>query len=160
MPPHVISYFNPSAVGLLLALEAGEPLPLIARRQQRTMEIRARCILIASGGLELTRERAQIPGTRPAGVITPILAHQLLSLGYLPGKCVVIYGHSRYTLATSRRLAASSVVVTHVGLYAELVEIQGFPRLEALEFRRDSQLFDLALDTLSQSWSLLANAHF
>lgn len=160
MPSEVTACFETSAVGLLPAFEAGEPHTLIARRQQGTMEIRARWILIASGGLELTRERAQIPGTRPAGVITPILAHQLLSLGYLPGKCVVIYGDSRYTLATSRRLAASGVEVTHVGLYAELVEIQGFPRLEALRFRRGSRLFDLAADTLIYAVGMMANTHW
>src|SRR6266566_4753202 len=80
MPSEVTACFKISVVGLLPALEPGEPHTLIARR-----------LLIASGGLELTREHAEIPGTRPAGVITPILAHQLLSLGYLPGKRAVIY---------------------------------------------------------------------
>jgi pyruvate/2-oxoglutarate dehydrogenase complex dihydrolipoamide dehydrogenase (E3) component len=160
VPSGVTTSFRTSAMGLLPAFEAGEPHTLIARRQQGTMEIRARRILIASGGLELTREHAQIPGTRPAGVITPILAHQLLSQGYLPGKRAVIYGDSCYTLATARRLAASGVEVTHVGLYAELVEIQGFPRLEVLSFRRDGRLFNLAADTLIYAVGMMANTHW
>ena len=160
MPPEVTTCFKTSAVGLLPALEPGEPHILIARWQEGTMEIRARRILIASGGLELSREHAEIPGTRPAGVITPILAHQLLSLGYLPGKRAVIYGDSRYTLATARRLAASGVEVTHVGLYAELVEVQGFPRLEVLRFRRDGRLFDLAADSLIYAVGMMANTHW
>lgn len=160
MPSEVTTCFKTSAVGLLPAFERGEPHTLIARQRQGTMEIRARRILIASGGWELNREHAQIPGTRPAGVITPILAHQLLSLGFLPGKRAVIYGDSRYTLATARRLAASGIKVTHVGLYAELVEIQGFPRLETLRFRRDGRLFELAADTLIYAVGMMANTHW
>jgi thioredoxin reductase len=160
MPAEVKACFKTTAVGLLPAFETGGPHTLIVRQPQGTMEIRARSVLLACGGLELTREHAQIPGTRPAGVITPILAHQLLFRGYLPGKRAVIYGDSRYVLATSRRLGASGVEVTHVGLYAELVEIQGFPRLETVRFRRDGKLFDLAADTLIYAVGMMANTHW
>ncbi len=160
MPVEVKTCFKTTAVGLLPAFESGEPHTLIARQRQGTMEIRARRVLIACGGLELTREHAQIPGTRPAGVLTPILAHQLLLRGYLPGKRAVIYGDSNYALATSRRLTDSGVEVTYVGLNAELVEVRGFPRLEVVRFRRDGQLFDLQADTLIYAVGMTANTHW
>ena len=160
MPSEVTTCYKTTAVGLLPAFEPGGPHTLIVRQPQGTVEIRARRVLIASGGLELTREHAQIPGTRPVGVITPILAHQLLSRGYLPGKRAVIYGDSDYVLATSRRLAGNGLEVTHIGLYAELVEILGFPRVEVVRFRRDGRLFDLEADTLIYAVGMMANTHW
>ena len=91
IPQRVTTFYGTTAVGLLPAFEAGEPHVLIVRQRQGTEEVHAQRVLIACGGLELTREHAQIPGTRPAGVITPVLAHQLLSRGYLPGKRAVVY---------------------------------------------------------------------
>ena len=160
MPSEVTTCFKTTAVGLLPALGPGEPHTLIARQREGTMEIRARRILIACGGLELTREHAQIPGTRPVGVITPILAHQLLSRGYLPGKRAVVYGDSDYVLATSQRLAGNGIEVTHVGLFAELVEIRGFPRVEVVRFRCDGRLFDVEADTLIYAMGMMANTHW
>src|SRR5260370_481470 len=71
-------------------------------------------VLLACGGLELPREQAQIPGPRPAGVITPIFAHQLLTRGYTPGTQIVVYGNSRYAQATALRLAEAGLAVTLV----------------------------------------------
>ncbi len=160
MPAGIAACFKTTAVGLLPALAPGEPHTLIARRSEGTVEIHTRRILIACGGLELTREHAQVPGTRPAGVITPMLAHQLLSRGYLPGRRAVIYGDSNYALATSRRLAAAGVKVTHVGLDALLMQILGFPRVEVVRFLRDGQLFDLEADTLIYAAGMMANTHW
>ncbi len=105
IPQRVTTFYGTTAVGLLPAFEAGEPHVLIVRQRQGTEEVHAQRVLIACGGLELTREHAQIPGTRPAGVITPVLAHQLLSRGYLPGKRAVVYGDSRYARCPLRRHA-------------------------------------------------------
>lgn len=167
--------YGATAVGLLPALEAGEPHVLIVRHRQGTEEVRAQRVLLACGGLEMTREHAQIPGTRPAGVITPILAHQLLSRGYLPGKRVVVYGNTRYAKATAQRLAAVGVEVTLVSPSlveeaessalqnsneTELVQIEGFPRLEKVIFRRHGQLFELEADTLVYGAAMMGNTHW
>lgn len=104
LPQKVTAYFEATAVGLLPAFDAGEPHILLVRLRQGTIEIRAQRVLIACGGLETTREQAQIPGTRPAGVITPVLVHQLLARGYLPGRQAVVYGDARYVQATAQRL--------------------------------------------------------
>lgn len=180
IPQWVTTFYGTTAVGLLPAFEAGEPHVLIVRQRQGTEEIHAQRILIACGGLELTREHAQIPGTRPAGVITPVLAHQLLSRGYLPGKRAVVYGNSRYARATAQRLAGVGIEVTLVLpprveatraagqpegeqpalTGAELIAIEGFPRLEKVKFRRDGQLFDVPADTLVYGAGMMANTHW
>ncbi len=180
IPQQVTTFYETTAVGFLPAFEPGVPHVLIVRRRQGTVEIHAQRVLIACGGLELTREHAQIPGTRPAGVITPILAHQLLSRGYLPGKRAVVYGDSRYVQATALRLAGVGIEVTLVLPFkieathaaallpddqplltgAELIAIEGFPRLEKVKFRRDGQLFDVPADTLVYGAGMMANTHW
>ncbi len=180
IPQRVTTFYGTTAVGLLPAFEAGEPHVLIVRQRQGTEEVHAQRVLIACGGLELTREHAQIPGTRPAGVITPVLAHQLLSRGYLPGKRAVVYGDSRYARATAQRLAGVGIEVTLVlpakveatrvagqpeGKQpslagAELIAIEGFPRLEKVKFRRDGEFFDVPADTLVYGTGMMANTHW
>lgn len=167
-----------TAVGLLPAFEAGEPHTLIVRQSSGTREIRATRVLLACGGLEETREHAQIPGSRPAGVMTPIFAHQLLNRGYLPGQHIVVYGDSRYTLATAQRLADVGVTVTLVSANesiastkdasspltllppARLVALAGFPRLEQLTFERAGEFFSLSADTLIYGAGMRANTHW
>ena len=180
IPQRVTTFYGTTAVGLLPAFEAGEPHVLIVRQRQGTEEVHAQRVLIACGGLELTREHAQIPGTRPAGVITPVLAHQLLSRGYLPGKRAVVYGDSRYARATAQRLAGVGIEVTLVLpakveatraagqpegeqpslTGAELIAIEGFPRLEKVKFRRDGEFFDVPADTLVYGTGMMANTHW
>jgi thioredoxin reductase len=167
-----------TAVGLLPAFAADEPHTLIVRQRSGTREIRATRVLLACGGLEETREHAQIPGPRPAGVITPIFAHQLLNRGYLPGQRVVVYGDSRYTLATAQRLALVGVAVTLINSHAStaslvdapsaltllaparLVALDGFPRLEQLTFERAGEFFSLSADTLIYGAGMRANTHW
>jgi thioredoxin reductase len=168
-----------TAVGLLPAIEPGAAQTLIVRTRQGTLDMHARYVLIASGGLEATRERAQIPGTRPAGVMTPTLALQLMARGYLPGRQVIVYGHSRYALATARRLATAGVQVTvippvgasgpgaqwvegnvRVEEPAELAEVAGFPRLERVWLRRAGQLQARPADTLIYAAGMVANSHW
>jgi hypothetical protein len=170
MPQGVVSHFGATAVGLLPAPGPGEPHSLVVRLRQGTMHVHAQRVLIASGGLEVTREHAQIPGTRPAGVITPVMVHQLFSRGYLPGRQVVVYGSAHYAAITARRLADAGVKVTlvastpgddsHTGLPVELVEIMGFPRLECVKLRRGSQFFALPADTLVYAAGMMANIHW
>lgn len=161
VPREVTACFATTAVGLLPASEAGEPHILLARGREGTLEIHAGRVLIACGGLELTRERAQIPGTRPAGVITPIMAHQLLARSYLPGRRAIVYGSTRYAQATAKRLTGAGLEVTLIHPAAsELVAIAGFPRLESITFRRDNRLFDLPADTLVYSVGMVANTHW
>jgi thioredoxin reductase len=172
--------FNATAVGLLPALAEDEPHTLLIRQRAGTAQIRARRVLLACGGLELTREQAQIPGPRPAGVITPIFAHQLLNRGYTPGTQIVVYGSSRYAQATALRLAEAGLAVTLVNAAdepgemaasassppftilppARLIALAGFPRLESLTFERTGEQFTLIADTLIYGAGMRANTHW
>ncbi|MEO6888429.1 MAG: FAD-dependent oxidoreductase [Ktedonobacteraceae bacterium] len=170
MPAGVTIYLGTTAVGLLPALDPGEPHIVMVRQRQGTRQIHARRVLIACGGLEATREHAQIPGTRPAGVMTPILALQLLARGYLPGRQALVYGSDRYAEATARRLSEAGLQVTHIasaanagghgGVAGEIVEIVGFPRLEGVRLRRGGQIVEQAADMLVYAAGMLANTHW
>ena len=172
LPQRVTAYFEATAVGLLPAFDAGELHILLVRLRQGTIEIRAQRVLIACGGLETTREQAQIPGTRPAGVITPVLVHQLLARGYLPGRQAVVYGDARYVQATAQRLTSVGTRVTLIEpatnetrqveqeLPAEIAEIVGFPRLQCVRLRRAGQLFDVPADSLVYGVGMVANTHW
>jgi thioredoxin reductase len=170
VPPEISAYFSATVVGLLPATAPGEAHILLVRTRQGTEQIFAQQVLIACGGLEATREHAQIPGTRPGGVFTPILVHQFLERGYLPGKRAVVYGDSRYATATARRLASAGVEVAqiapttsrdeHVAGWAELVEVLGFPRVEGVRLRREGEIYDLAADTLIYAAGMIANTHW
>lgn len=172
--------FNATVVGLMPAFEEGGVHTLIVRQRSGTAEIRAQRVLIACGGLELTREHAQIPGTRPAGVVTPTLVHQFLQRGYAPGKQIVVYGSSHYALVTATRLVEAGLAVTLVNSEnaagavlsetsssrlailppAQLVALDGFPRLERLSFKRADDLFTLSADTLVYGAGMQANTHW
>ena len=155
-PAAVTACFGATAVGLLPALEASEPHSLLVRKREGTGEVRARRILIACGGLEATREHAQIPGPRPAGVMTPILAHQLLARGDLPGRHAIVYGDALYTRATARRMVDAGMEVTLVTpAEAGLVSVEGFPRLERVTFSREGQRYHVVADTLVYAVGML-----
>src|SRR5690348_4998119 len=104
IPQSITACFGATVVGLLPAFDAGEAHTLVVRQRQGTSQVQARRVLIACGGLEIPRERAEIPGPRPAGVMTPILVHQLLAQGYLPGRQAFVYGDARYVGVTAQRL--------------------------------------------------------
>jgi thioredoxin reductase len=180
LPDRLTTCFNSTAVGLLPAFVEGEPHTLMVRRSSGTIEVRAAQVLLACGGLELTRESAQIPGPRPAGVMTPVFAHQLLNRGYAPGRRIVVYGNSRYTQATAHRLALAGLSVTLVSPLdepdppqpvalssaltflppARLVALAGFPRLEEVTFERAGVAFTLPADTLVYATGMRANSHW
>ena len=150
-----------TVVGLLAALDAGEPHSLLVRRRVGTDEIQARRVLVACGGLEVTREHAQIPGPRPVGIMTPILAHQLLARGYLPGTHAIVYGDALYTRATARRMGAAGMEVQAITPARDtLVSVEGFPRLERVTFSRDGQMYQVAADTLVYGVGIMPNTHW
>ena len=161
IPQEVTTYFGATVVGVLPAFEPGQPHMLMVRQRQGTFEVSARRVLIACGGLEVTREHVQIPGTRPAGVVTPIMVHQLLSRGYLPGRQAVVYGNACYTRVTAQRLANAGIEVSLVDpSEAELIDIDGFPRLQQVTLRRDGQSYDVPTDLLVYGAGMMANTHW
>ena len=91
-------------------------------RPGKLEEIKARCIIMATGCRERTREMIHIAGTRPAGIFSAGLAQKLInSEGLLPGKKVVIIGSGDMGLIMARRFTLEGAKVEAV------VEIQDNP---------------------------------
>ena len=157
----VTTCFSATVVGLLPAFESREPHTLVVRQREGTSQVQAKRVLIACGGLEIPCERAQIPGSRPAGVITPIMAHQLLAQGYLPGRRAIVYGDARYTGVTAQRLVDAGVAVTLVSpAQAQLVAIEGSPRLQRVVVRSAGELSSVEADLLVYGAGMMANTHW
>ncbi len=85
-------------------------------------EIEAKAVILAMGCRERNRGNINIPGSRPAGIMTAGLAQKLVNiLGCMPGKEVVILGSGDIGLIMARRLTWEGAHVKAV------VEIQPFP---------------------------------
>jgi NADPH-dependent 2,4-dienoyl-CoA reductase/sulfur reductase-like enzyme len=66
--------------------------------------VKAKCLIMATGCREKTREMMHIPGTRPAGIFSAGLAQKLINVeGLLPGKNIVIIGSGDIGLIMARR---------------------------------------------------------
>ena len=161
IPRSVTACFGATVVGLLPAFEVGEPHALVVRQRQGTSQVQAKRVLIACGGLEIPRERAQVPGSRPAGVMTPILAHQILAQGYLPGRQAIVYGDARYASVTAQRLEDAGVVVSLISpAQVQLVAIEGSPRLQWVTLCRAGETYSVEADLLVYSVGMMANTHW
>ena len=72
----------------------------------------SKTIVLAMGCRERARGSLEIPGTRPAGVITAGTAQRYVNIdGYLPGKKIVILGSGDIGLIMARRLTLEGAKV-------------------------------------------------
>jgi glycerol-3-phosphate dehydrogenase len=94
--------------------------------------VRARAVLVATGGYVQPREQRPIPGPRPAGIVTSDLVEGAVAAGLLPGRRVVVVGSGSLARLTAERLneAGASVVAR---LDREPLAVRGGARLEAVE---------------------------
>lgn len=77
--------------------------------------IETRSVVLAMGCRERTRGAVRIPGTRPSGILTAGLAQKFVNtMGYLPGKRVVILGSGDIGLIMARRLVLEGCEVLGV----------------------------------------------
>ncbi len=84
-------------------------------------------VVLATGARERTRGAIQIPGTRPAGVMTAGLAQKFVNvLGYLPGRRVAILGSGDIGLIMARRMTLEGVQV--VGVFELMAHPNGLTR--------------------------------
>ncbi|WP_432662759.1 FAD-dependent oxidoreductase [Wukongibacter baidiensis] len=87
------------------------------------MTIDAGAIVLAMGCRERTRGAINIPGTRPAGVLTAGTAQRFVNMeGYMVGKKVVILGSGDIGLIMARRMTLEGAEVLAV---AELMPFSG-----------------------------------
>jgi NADPH-dependent 2,4-dienoyl-CoA reductase/sulfur reductase-like enzyme len=85
-------------------------------------QIESKSIVLAMGCRERARGSINIPGTRPAGILTAGTAQRLVNIeGYLPGKEAVILGSGDIGLIMARRLTLEGAQVK--GVY----EIMNYP---------------------------------
>lgn len=79
------------------------------------MTIKAKCLIMATGCRERTREMVHIAGTRPAGVFSAGLAQKLINIeGLLAGKEVVVAGSGDIGLIMARRFTLEGAKVKAV----------------------------------------------
>ncbi|QDS32952.1 NAD(P)/FAD-dependent oxidoreductase [Brevibacillus brevis] len=138
----VVGFF-PGANGQLHQLYVQSPMG--------TYSIEAKKVLIASGSLEKPREAHKIPGTRPAGVMTPMMAMQLIERGYQPGRKMVLIENGRISRSTAGLLEKeTSNLVKYAESDWELTSIKGFSRVEGVQLRNrmTDEIVEVACDTL------------
>lgn len=79
------------------------------------MTIEAKAIVLAMGCRERTRGAVNVPGTRPAGVLSAGTAQRFINMeGYMVGKKVVIIGSGDIGLIMARRLTLEGAKVLAV----------------------------------------------
>ncbi|MBL8147123.1 MAG: FAD-dependent oxidoreductase [Anaerolineae bacterium] len=90
-------------------------------------QVQSGVVVLAMGARERTRGAIQIPGGRPAGVMTAGLAQRFVNmLGVLPGRRVVILGSGDIGLIMARRLTLEGVEV--VGVFEIMPYANGLGR--------------------------------
>ena len=119
--------------------ENGDDHSVFIQKENGTETVRAKRILIASGALEKPREAQEIPGSRPAGVITPHLAVELLDRGEFPGDRVLCIGETRMHAAAAERLEAAGYRVDRYRHQdVSIREIEGHGRVTGVKLARNS----------------------
>jgi thioredoxin reductase len=141
----------------------GEPHQLYVQSPDGAYMVEAKRILIAAGSLEKPREANRIPGTRPAGVMTPMLAMQLLERGYLPGRQVVLMENGRIAKGAARILEREIGPITCCSADEwELAMIRGTARLESVQMvhKQDQSVQEIECDTLVYAKGRIPNTFF
>jgi NADPH-dependent 2,4-dienoyl-CoA reductase/sulfur reductase-like enzyme len=110
----------------VLDIDRNKQVKLVSASQGLKL-IASRAVVLAMGARERTRGAIQIPGARPAGVLTAGLAQKFVNmLGYLPGRRVVILGSGDIGLIMARRLTLEGVEV--VGVFEIMPHPNGLNR--------------------------------
>ena len=111
-----------------------------------SLSVRARRLVLATGGYVMPREHLAVDGPRPSGVMTADLALAALRRGWLPAHRVVIVGSGRLAQALEERLLLAGVeVIVRLEAGAEgdgapgppfpVQAVRGKGRLEAVRVR-------------------------
>jgi glycerol-3-phosphate dehydrogenase len=112
----------------LAAVRAGLELEL--RGPASTRSVRAGALVLATGAREQTRGNLQIPGSRPAGVLTAGTALRLLAAtGQAPGRRALIVGTGRWAERCAEVLGAAGVEIA--ALVPAIAGLEGWPRVSA-----------------------------
>ncbi len=95
---------------------------VILSKERGISYITAKVVVLAMGCRERNRGNINIPGRRPAGIMTAGTAQKLVNIyGYLPGREVVILGSGDIGLIMARRMTWEGANVKAV------IELQSYP---------------------------------
>ena len=87
------------------------------------LSIKAKAVILAMGCRERSRGALNVPGDRPAGIITAGTAQKFVNIkGYMPGKEIVILGSGDIGLIMARRMTLEGAKVKAV---CEIMEDSG-----------------------------------
>lgn len=116
--------------------EDGHPHQIRLQGPGGSEQVTAERVLLCSGSLEKPREAYRIPGSRPEGVMTPLMAVNLLRRGHTPGKNVLAAGKGRLTAGAAELLRRSGIRIETLDSSLWTVsEIIGGRRLEGVKIR-------------------------
>ena len=99
---------------MVLSLSKDKTVTLVSP-QLGLCKIEAKAVILAMGCRERTRGALNIPGSRPAGVLTAGAAQRFVNIeGYMPGREVVILGSGDIGLIMARRMTLEGAKVKMV----------------------------------------------
>ncbi|MCM3761099.1 NAD(P)/FAD-dependent oxidoreductase [Alkalihalobacillus oceani] len=115
--------------------ENGETHEFSIQTPTGTKEILADKIILSSGTLEKPREAHQIGGTRPSGIMTPLMALSLLERNQLPGYQSIVFENGKVSAAVANLLEEHGSHVTRIdGEIEKVIDIQGNSRISKVTF--------------------------
>lgn len=129
--------------------EDGENHQLYVQTPDDTHTVETKKILIASGSVGKPRENLMVAGSRPAGVMTPMMAANLIQKGYSLGEHVILMDNGRITSGLRH-------MINNIGEAVEIIDeqewnvsrIQGGARIEQVELVHDDTTETKTCDTL------------
>lgn len=99
-------------------------------------QVEAERVLFCSGSLEKPREAHRIAGSRPAGVMTPLMAVNLLNRDYVPGQNILAVGQGRLFDGTTMMLKDNGCQIKRLdALQWDVTEILGNRRVQGVKLR-------------------------
>lgn len=143
-------WFQSTVVGFF-AGEEGENHQLSVQTPLGTRDIDARKVLLCSGSLEKPREAHMIPGSRPAGVMTPYMVSGLLERGFLPGNDCIVIENSKFAKTIANVLAEKGIKVKRIpGETSKITNVKGNARVSEVEITdlKTDETYSYPCDTL------------
>lgn len=128
-------FYKTSVTGFFPGEDGGNH-QLLVQTPEGAKTVEASRVLLCSGSLEKPREGNWIAGSRPAGVMTPVMAIQLLKRGYVPGERVLVMDTGRLSRAAAELLEKAGLAVERLsGDLWEVHQVEGLARLSAVQVR-------------------------
>ncbi|MEH7385258.1 NAD(P)/FAD-dependent oxidoreductase [Bacillus sp. JJ1521] len=134
--------------------ENGENHQISIQTPNGSQDIEAKKVIFSSGSMEKPREGNKIPGSRPAGVMTSLMALELLDRGYLPGKDMVIIENSKIAKAVADLSKENGADVNSIkSEFAKIKNIKGNSRVTGVEIENteDGEIYNIPCDTFIYS---------